>query len=103
MPASVQQKTICSISGLLAVSGNGPGITEYFATDTLPTESCPGHVKEEPEEETEEEDDNTETDPGTTPTTPTDPGGGGTEPPTTPTDPGGGGGDAGGGGEAPIQ
>ena len=103
MPASVQQKTICSISGLLAVSGNCPGITEYFATDTLPTESCPGHVKEEPEEETEEEDDNTETDPGTTPTTPTDPGGGGTEPPTTPTDPGGGGGDAGGGGEAPIQ
>ena len=103
MPASVQQKTVCSISGLLAVSGNCPGITEYFATDTLPTESCPGHVKEEPEEETEEEDDNTETDPGTTPTTPTDPGGGGTEPPTTPTDPGGGGGDAGGGGEAPIQ
>lgn len=103
MPASVQQKTICSISGLLAVSGNCPGITEYFATDTLPTESCPGHVKEEPEEETEENGDNTETDPGTTPTTPTDPGGGGTEPPTTPTDPGGGGGDAGGGGEAPIQ
>ena len=103
MPASVQQKTICSISGLLAVSGNCPGITEYFATDTLPTESCPGHVAEEPEEETEENGDNTETDPGTTPTTPTDPGGGGTEPPTTPTDPGGGGGDAGGGGEAPIQ
>ena len=103
MPASVQQKTICSISGLLAVSGNCPGITEYFATDTLPTESCPGHVAEEPEEETEENGDNTETDPGTTPTTPTDPGGGGTDTPTTPTDPGGGGGDAGGGGEAPIQ
>lgn len=102
MPASVQQKTICSISGLLAVSGNCPGITEYFATDTLPTESCPGHVAEEPEEETEENGDNTETDPGTTPTTPTDPGGGGTDTPTTPTDPGGGGGDTG-GGEAPLQ
>ena len=60
MPASVQQKTICSISGLLAVSGNCPGITEYFATDTLPTESCPGHVAEEPKEEgTEENGDNT--------------------------------------------
>ena len=102
MPASVQQKTVCSISGLLAVSGNCPGITEYFATDTLPTESCPGHVAEEPEEETEENGDNTETDPGTTPTTPTDPGGGGTDTPTTPTDPGGGGGDTG-GGEAPLQ
>ena len=102
MPASVQQKTICSISGLLAVSENCPGITEYFATDTLPTESCPGHVAEEPEEETEENGDNTETDPGTTPTTPTDPGGGGTDTPTTPTDPGGGGGDTG-GGEAPLQ
>lgn len=102
MPASVQQKTVCSISGLLAVSGNCPGITEYFATDTLPTESCPGHVEEEPEEETEENGDNTETDPGTTPTTPTDPGGGGTDTPTTPTDPGGGGGDTG-GGEAPLQ
>lgn len=103
MPASVQQKTICSISGLLAVSGNCPGITEYFATDTLPTESCPGHVAEEPKEEgTEENGDNTETDPGTTPTTPTDPGGGGGDTPTTPTDPGGGGGDTG-GGEAPLQ
>lgn len=43
MPPSVEQKTVCSITGMLAVPGSCPGITEYFATDILPTERCTGH------------------------------------------------------------
>ena len=58
MPPSVEQKTVCSISGMLAVPGSCPGITEYFATDILPTERCTGHgySYEEGEEEEPEED-----------------------------------------------
>ena len=56
MPSSVEKKTVCSETGKLAVSGSCPAITEYFATDTAPTEVCPGHEPEEPEE-TEEEGD----------------------------------------------
>lgn len=58
MPPSVEQKTVCSISGMLAVPGSCPGITEYFATDILPTERCTGHgysYEEGEEEETEED------------------------------------------------
>ncbi|MGF0033341.1 transglycosylase domain-containing protein [Bariatricus sp. SGI.154] len=102
MPASVEKKTVCSISGLLAVDGSCPGITEYFATDTLPTERCPGHASSEPEDEEGEDDGNDPENPttpttpngGTTPTQPTIP-----EQPTTPeqpTDPSGGGGAEGG-------
>ena len=43
MPASVEQKTVCTLTGKLAVAGQCPSITEYFATDTAPTESCSGH------------------------------------------------------------
>lgn len=46
VPTSVVQKSICTETGLLAVSGC-PARTDYFAKDTLPTESCPGHVREE--------------------------------------------------------
>ncbi len=59
MPPSVEQKTVCSISGMLAVPGSCPGITEYFATDILPTERCTGHgysYEEGEEGETEEDD-----------------------------------------------
>lgn len=58
MPPSVEQKTVCSISGMLAVPGSCPGITEYFATDILPTERCTGHgyTYDESEEDTEEDD-----------------------------------------------
>ncbi|MEY8481010.1 transglycosylase domain-containing protein [Lachnospiraceae bacterium 48-21] len=58
MPPSVEQKTVCSISGMLAVPGSCPGITEYFATDILPTERCTGHgysYEEGEEGETEED------------------------------------------------
>ncbi|MCF2683560.1 transglycosylase domain-containing protein [Faecalicatena contorta] len=56
MPSSVEKKTICSKTGKLAVSGSCPAITEYFATDTAPTEVCPGHKPVEPEEPEEEVD-----------------------------------------------
>ena len=68
MPASVEQKTVCSQTGLLAVS-SCPSYTEYFATKgTGPSSSCSGHYvekeeddedKKEPEdkEDSEEEDD----------------------------------------------
>lgn len=41
-PASVVQKTICTQTGKLAVSGCST-LTEYFASDNVPTESCAGH------------------------------------------------------------
>ena len=46
IPTSVVQKSICTETGLLAVSGC-PARTDYFDKDTLPTESCPGHVQEQ--------------------------------------------------------
>lgn len=42
VPSSVERKSICTITGKLAGSGC-PSITEYFAKDTLPTETCSGH------------------------------------------------------------
>ena len=42
VPSSVERKSICTITGKLAVSGC-PSITEYFAKDTLPAETCSGH------------------------------------------------------------
>lgn len=42
MPSSVVKKSICTESGLLAVSGC-PSRTDYFDKDSLPTQSCPGH------------------------------------------------------------
>ena len=42
MPSSVVRKTVCTRTGLLAVSGC-PSRTEYFDSDTAPTQSCAGH------------------------------------------------------------
>ena len=42
VPSSVERKSICTITGKLAGSGC-PSITEYFAKDTLPSETCSGH------------------------------------------------------------
>ena len=42
VPSSVERKSICTITGKLAGSGC-PTITEYFAKDTLPAETCSGH------------------------------------------------------------
>ncbi len=42
IPSSVVQKTVCTQTGKLAVSGC-PTLTEYFASDNVPKESCSGH------------------------------------------------------------
>ena len=44
MPNSVEKKTVCKLTGKLAVAGQCPSITEYFAKDTVPTERCSGHA-----------------------------------------------------------
>ena len=43
MPSSVEQKTVCTITGLLARPGSCPSVTEYFASDNVPTQVCSGH------------------------------------------------------------
>lgn len=52
MPTSVEQKTICTGSGMLARPGC-PSRTEYFATDNAPTETCTGHASSEPADGTD--------------------------------------------------
>ena len=42
VPTSVEKTSICTITGKLATNGC-PSITEYFAKDTLPSETCSGH------------------------------------------------------------
>jgi penicillin-binding protein 1A len=54
MPASVEQKTVCSVTGLLAVS-SCPSYTEYFAKGTGPTQSCSGHYEEEEDDEDDDD------------------------------------------------
>ena len=44
MPNSVEKQTVCKLTGKLAVAGQCPSITEYFAKDTVPTERCSGHA-----------------------------------------------------------
>lgn len=41
-PDSVVERTVCTSTGKLAVSGC-PAVTEYFDRDTVPTQSCSGH------------------------------------------------------------
>jgi penicillin-binding protein 1A len=58
VPTSVQQKSICTKTGLLATS-SCTALTELFSTNTIPSQSCPGHqvkVAEEDEEDKEKED-----------------------------------------------
>ncbi len=71
IPSSVVQKTICTETGKLAVSGC-PSLTEYFDKETVVKESCPGHRSVEPEEP-EDDQDNTDRNNG-----------GGTDTPDTP-------------------
>ncbi len=63
MPASVEEKTVCSISGLLAVSGSCPGIKELFATDMVENDRCTGHggydYNSDDEEDDEDDDEST--------------------------------------------
>lgn len=60
-PSDVEQATICTVSGKLAVSGlcDATSLTEYFAKDTIPTESCSAAyhqstVQEAQQEETQQ-------------------------------------------------
>ena len=67
MPDSVERKTICTESGLIA-TGSCPSITEYFAKGSVPDKYCYGHGVEEeetPEENTDGNAENT-TDPADT-------------------------------------
>ena len=75
MPSSVQQKTICTQTGLLAVSGC-PTLTEYFAEGTVPTQSCSGHRVVQPKVEKEDEKENTDDNEGNTSDGNTNTGGG---------------------------
>lgn len=72
VPSSVVECTVCSETGLLAVS-SCPSYTEYFSEENAPTQSCSGHyVEPEPEEEPEEtpEEGTTEEPPAETPEDP---------------------------------
>ena len=71
MPTSVEQKTICTESGMLARPGC-PSRTEYFATDNAPTETCTGHASSEQPADTSGTDGSTDTGTTTDPTTPGD-------------------------------
>ena len=55
IPSSVVRKTVCTQTGLLAVSGC-PSITEYFDEDTVPTQSCSGHGYTPPADSDEDND-----------------------------------------------
>ena len=81
VPSSVERKSICTRTGLLAVS-SCPSVTEYFATDSLPTQSCSGHyVAPDPEpvtpDETTENNNGNTTDDGNNTSGITDPNTGG--------------------------
>ena len=86
MPTSVEQKTVCTQTGLLATS-TCPTLTEYFAKGTAPTQSCPGHYvpkkEEEKKDDEKKEDENKEEpqNPDEGGTTPNPDDGGNTEPP----------------------
>ena len=71
MPTSVEQKTICTESGMLARPGC-PSRTEYFATDNAPTETCTGHASLEQPADTSGTEGSTDTGTTTDPTTPGD-------------------------------
>lgn len=42
MPSSIEKKTVCKKTGLLATSGC-PAVTEYFSPETVPTKYCNVH------------------------------------------------------------
>lgn len=91
MPSTVQQKTICTQTGLLATS-SCTTFTEYFAQGTIPSQVCAGHVVEKEEEEEdkdkdkEKEEDSEEDNSGENTDQPADTGS--TEPPAeTPAEP----------------
>lgn len=77
-PSTVEEKTICTTSGLLAGSGC-PTLTEYFAIGTSPTQTHTGHYVAPQEDEKEEEENKTDTPSENTDNTTTPDTGGSTE------------------------
>ena len=49
MPSSLSTKKICAETGKLASTEFCTTLTEYFASGTAPTQSCPGHPDKEQE------------------------------------------------------
>lgn len=49
MPSSLSTKKICAATGKLASTEFCTTVTEYFASGTAPTQSCPGHPDKEQE------------------------------------------------------
>ena len=84
MPDSVEKKSVCKKTGLLARAGRCPAVTEYFDTDVLPDEVCSGHgdVEDEDDEDEDDEDEKIEDDETEDPENPDNP-----DNPTTPTEP----------------
>lgn len=71
MPDSVEKKTVCKLTGMLARAGRCPSVTEYFDTDTLPDEVCTGHGDVDSGDDDDDDDDDEEAD-DTDEETPTD-------------------------------
>lgn len=65
MPKTLEKKTVCKDTGLLASSEYCSRYTEFFAEGTAPTQSCPGHLDREEEAKKEQEKSET-TEDGTT-------------------------------------
>lgn len=73
IPSTVEKKSICKSSGLLA-SSSCDAITEYYDTETLPKKYCSGHKKSKPEEsEKPKPEENVDAPEETTPETPETP------------------------------
>ena len=49
VPSTVEKKSICKDSGLLA-SSSCDAVTEYYDTETLPKKYCSGHKKAKPDD-----------------------------------------------------
>ena len=82
VPSTVEKKSICKSSGLLA-SSSCDAVTEYYDTETLPKKYCSGHKKAKPEEnEKTKPEDSVDAPEETTPETPQTP-----QEPETPTPP----------------
>ncbi len=72
----LERKTVCTLTGKLAVAGKCPSASEYFAEGTAPTEVCPGHADIMGEDNTDIPEDDTGdfTDDPENPENPTTPG-----------------------------
>lgn len=82
MPKTIERRTVCKDTGLLASSDYCSRYTEYFAEGTAPKQSCPGHLDREEEAKKENKKENGEETPADTTDGTTQEGATGTEEPT---------------------